>query len=84
MDNGNYLSEEYKQLEPIINEVYQQKHLRPEFIPGISRIPVNGRVFDENEIKILVSASLDFWLTDGEYSEKFSFANLYSFLLKVT
>ncbi len=72
MDNGNYLSEEYKQLEPIINEVYQQKHLRPEFIPGISRIPVNGRVFDENEIKILVSASLDFWLTDGEYSEKFS------------
>ena len=29
-------------------------------------------IFDENELKSVVKASLDFWLTDGEYSELFS------------
>ena len=35
-------------------------------------MPVNGRVFDSKEVKELVKASLEFWLTDGDYSEKFS------------
>lgn len=40
------------------------------FIPG-DRIPYAGRVFDENEIALLIDASLDFWLTAGRYSERF-------------
>jgi len=72
MDDKNLLSEEYKNLESIIEEIYSKKHIKSDFIPGISRVPVNGRVFDQNEIKILVNASLDFWLTDGDYSEQFS------------
>lgn len=31
-----------------------------------------GRVFDEKELTALVDASLDFWLTEGRYSESFS------------
>ena len=38
----------------------------------LSSVPVNGRVFDSKEVKELVKASLEFWLTDGDYSEKFS------------
>lgn len=41
-----------------------------EFKPG-KRIHYAGRVFDENEVKNLVDASLDFWLTTGRYAEKF-------------
>jgi CDP-6-deoxy-D-xylo-4-hexulose-3-dehydrase len=56
----------------LVEKATELKHKKTDFIPGISSVPVNGRVFDDREIKELVSASLDFWLTDGEYSEKFS------------
>ncbi len=41
-----------------------------DFKPG-KRIHYAGRVFDENEVKNLVDASLDFWLTTGRYAEIF-------------
>jgi CDP-6-deoxy-D-xylo-4-hexulose-3-dehydrase len=62
----------YNELSNIVEKIYEVKHKVPDFIPGISRVPVNGRVFSSDEIKILVKASVDFWLTDGEYSEEFS------------
>jgi len=31
-----------------------------------------GRVFDEKELVALVDSSLDFWLTEGRYSESFA------------
>jgi CDP-6-deoxy-D-xylo-4-hexulose-3-dehydrase len=41
-------------------------------------VPVSGKVFDQNELKLLVDSSLDFWLTTGRYAEKFekSFAKV--------
>jgi CDP-4-dehydro-6-deoxyglucose reductase, E1 len=42
------------------------------FIPGVSRVNYAGRVFDEKELINAVDASLDFWLTEGRYSEKFA------------
>jgi CDP-4-dehydro-6-deoxyglucose reductase, E1 len=65
-------NELYNELSNIVEKIYEVKHKVPDFIPGISRVPVNGRVFSSDEIKILVKASVDFWLTDGEYSEEFS------------
>jgi CDP-6-deoxy-D-xylo-4-hexulose-3-dehydrase len=41
------------------------------FVPGKSRVPYGGRVFDERELDLLVDASLDFWLTYGRYSARF-------------
>ena len=41
------------------------------FIPGESRVPYAGRVFDESEMVNLVDSSLEFWLTYGRYSEQF-------------
>ena len=41
------------------------------FVPGESRVPYAGRVFDSEEITALVDSSLDFWLTHGRYSRKF-------------
>ena len=43
----------------------------PPFVPGESRVPYGGRVFDEKELCNLVDSSLDFWLTYGRYSREF-------------
>jgi len=41
------------------------------FVPGETRLAYGGRVFDEEELDLLVDASLDFWLTYGRYSDRF-------------
>jgi len=51
---------------------HQQRFAEKEFIPGKSRVNYAGRVFDEKEIINAVEASLDFWLTEGRFSEEFS------------
>lgn len=38
---------------------------------GRSRVPISGRVFDQEELVHLVDASLDFWLTMGRYASAF-------------
>jgi len=41
------------------------------FVPGQTPVPVSGKVFDANEVRHLVDASLDFWLTTGRFAEQF-------------
>jgi CDP-6-deoxy-D-xylo-4-hexulose-3-dehydrase len=41
------------------------------FEPGVSPVPVSGRVFDEKDLQHLVDASLDFWLTTGRFARQF-------------
>ena len=53
-------------------EYYQLKFATKEFIPGKTRVNYAGRVFDEKEIVNAVDASLDFWLTEGRFSEQFA------------
>ena len=53
-------------------EYYQIKFAEKEFIPGKSRVNYAGRVFNEKEIVNAVDASLDFWLTEGRFSEQFA------------
>ncbi len=42
-----------------------------EFDPGKTYINYGGRFFDEKEMKNLIDASLDFWLTAGPWANKF-------------
>jgi len=53
-------------------EYYRARFTDREFIPGNSRVNYAGRVFDEKEIINAVEASLDFWLTEGRFSESFA------------
>ncbi len=41
------------------------------FEPGASRVPYGGRVFGADELRNLVDASLEFWLTHGRYAARF-------------
>lgn len=67
---------DHKQLRnEIINltvEYQQARFATNKFIPGKSRVNYAGRVFDEKELCNAVDASLDFWLTEGRFSEEFS------------
>ena len=46
-------------------------HRAETFEPGVSPIPVSGKCWGAEEIRNLVDASLDFWLTAGRYNEAF-------------
>ena len=72
MDLDKKLNNIENKILELVEEYTNIRHKKADFIPGISSVPINGRVFDSNEVKELVKSSIDFWLTDGEYSELFS------------
>jgi CDP-4-dehydro-6-deoxyglucose reductase, E1 len=41
------------------------------FEPGVTPVPVSGRVFDADELMLLTDAALDFWLTTGRFAAEF-------------
>lgn len=54
-----------------VEKHYQEYHgTKPEWHEG-DRISYGGRTFDQDEIITLVDSALDFWLTTGEYADKF-------------
>lgn len=46
-------------------------HAESPFVPGQSLVRVNGKVYGAPEVRSLVDASLDFWLTTGRYNDAF-------------
>ena len=42
-----------------------------EFIPGVSDVSVSGKVIGASELKNMIEASLDGWLTTGRFNQKF-------------
>jgi CDP-6-deoxy-D-xylo-4-hexulose-3-dehydrase len=55
----------------LVEKAIDELHAPKPYIAGESSIPVTGKVFGKPEIIAAVSASLDFWLTAGPYTEKF-------------
>ena len=55
----------------LVGEYYREAFPAPAFVPGSSPVPISGRVFDEQELELLVESSLDFWLTTGRFAEQF-------------
>jgi CDP-6-deoxy-D-xylo-4-hexulose-3-dehydrase len=42
------------------------------FVPGQTPVPVSGKVWDGDEVRLLVDSGLDFWLTTGRFAAEFS------------
>jgi CDP-6-deoxy-D-xylo-4-hexulose-3-dehydrase len=61
-----------EQILKLTKDYYAAKFEDTKFVPGKSRVNYAGRVFDEKELTALVDSSLDFWLTEGRFSESFS------------
>jgi len=58
-------------IQALVREYTDLVHQRAPFVPGESKVPYAGRVFDAREIENLVDASLEFWLTAGPWSDRF-------------
>jgi len=50
------------------SEIYSKKQ---KFIPGVTSVPVSGKVIGALEFKNMIEASLDGWLTAGRFNELF-------------
>jgi CDP-6-deoxy-D-xylo-4-hexulose-3-dehydrase len=47
------------------------KFKETEFVPGVSEVPVSGKVIGSLELQNMVEASLDGWLTTGRFNQQF-------------
>ena len=53
-------------------ETYAARALAPRpFVPGSTPIPPSGRLIGATELKFMVEASLDGWLTSGRFNDAF-------------
>ncbi|MBI3635702.1 MAG: lipopolysaccharide biosynthesis protein RfbH [Candidatus Rokubacteria bacterium] len=55
----------------LVREYAVEVHTPKAFVPGESKVPYAGRVFDDRELQSLVGSALDFWLTAGPYAAEF-------------
>jgi CDP-6-deoxy-D-xylo-4-hexulose-3-dehydrase len=55
----------------LVGRYHEASHKRPTFVPGVSPVPVSGRVYDATDMQMLVDSALDFWLTTGRFNDAF-------------
>ena len=55
----------------LVNDYSDINFEKKDFIPGVSEVPVSGKVIGTLELKNMVEASLDGWLTTGRFNEQF-------------
>jgi CDP-6-deoxy-D-xylo-4-hexulose-3-dehydrase len=55
----------------LVNDYSSINFNEKEFIPGISEVPVSGKVIGALELQNMVEASLDGWLTTGRFNQQF-------------
>ena len=59
------------QIQALVGEYVAEAFPERPFVPGETPVPVSGRVFDAEDVRSLVDASLDFWLTAGRFARTF-------------
>ena len=55
----------------LVNDYSYINFKKKEFIPDVSEVPVSGKVIGALELKNMVEASLDGWLTTGRFNQQF-------------
>ena len=55
----------------LVERYAERAHAPAPFIPGVSPVPVSGRVYGAAEMRSLADATLDFWLTTGRFNDAF-------------
>src|SRR5579872_5158719 len=60
-----------KQILDLTARYRSESSLPGDFIPGVSPVPVSGKVIDGADISAVVDAALDGWFTTGRFAEIF-------------
>ena len=68
MDKSQQLRQQIAQL---VEEYAAIQYAPRQFVPGQSVVPPSGKVLDAEELKLMVEASLDGWLTTGRFNDEF-------------
>ena len=55
----------------LVESFAANKYTATVFTPGITAVPPSGKVLDAQELKYMVEASLDGWLTTGRFNAEF-------------
>jgi len=55
----------------LVEQYSQIKYEKKPFLPGVDIVPPSGKVLGSQELKNMVEASLDGWLTSGRFNEAF-------------
>ena len=59
------------QISELVRQHAELAHAPKPFIPGLSAVPVSGKVVGVRECQLMVDASLDAWLTTGRFNTMF-------------
>ncbi len=70
MDNKN-LELIRDKIQLLVHEYCRISLKTPNFFPGVTPVQSSGKLLDYAEIRNLVDASLDGWLTTGRYNDQF-------------
>ncbi len=60
-----------QQIAALVDEYAAIQYAPKSFEAGITTIPPSGKVLDSHELKLMVEASLDGWLTTGRFNAEF-------------
>jgi CDP-6-deoxy-D-xylo-4-hexulose-3-dehydrase len=55
----------------LVDRYAEQAYAPQPFVPGETPVPVSGKVLGANELRHMVDASLDGWLTTGRFNDAF-------------
>ncbi len=69
--NNNLLKEIKEKILDLTNDYTSESFKLKKFTPGVSDVPVSGKVLSSKEIKNMIEASLDGWLTTGRFNLEF-------------
>ena len=59
------------QINSLIDQFALIEFAKSKYVPGDTPVPVSGKVIGANELKMMVGASLDGWLTTGRFNSEF-------------
>ena len=60
-----------EEIHTLVERYHDEAFVPKPFVPGVSSVPVSGKVFDADEMQMLVDAVLDGWWTAGRFAEQF-------------
>src|SRR6202020_1963917 len=60
-----------RQILDLTAQYFSESSQPGEFIPGVSPVPVSGKVIDGTDVSTVVDSVLDAWFTTGRFAEIF-------------
>jgi CDP-6-deoxy-D-xylo-4-hexulose-3-dehydrase len=60
-----------RQILDLTAQYWLESSPRGDFIPGVSPVPVSGKVIDASDVSAVVDSALDAWFTTGRFADTF-------------